>query len=71
MQAAKKTIVSCPTCNRKVIWSAEQKFRPFCSERCKLIDLGEWAADEKRIPGESVNSESDFDYLTDGDSSLQ
>ncbi|MGB5641016.1 MAG: DNA gyrase inhibitor YacG, partial [Sedimenticolaceae bacterium] len=30
------------------------KWRPFCSERCKLIDLGEWLAEEKRIPGERV-----------------
>jgi len=36
--------VSCPNCTKKSAWSAENKFRPFCSERCKLIDLGEWAA---------------------------
>ncbi|MDX1573477.1 MAG: DNA gyrase inhibitor YacG, partial [Methylophaga sp.] len=36
--------VNCPTCGRKVIWSEDNAFRPFCSERCKLIDLGEWAA---------------------------
>lgn len=36
--------VSCPSCKNKAVWSTENKFRPFCSERCKLIDLGEWAA---------------------------
>ncbi len=65
------TIVSCPTCNEEVIWNTQQEFRPFCSERCKLIDLGEWAADEKRIPGESIHSESGFDSIIDGDSYLQ
>jgi hypothetical protein len=44
--------VACPTCGSPVAWKAEQRWRPFCSERCKLIDLGEWLAEEKRIPGE-------------------
>ena len=44
--------VSCPTCGSPVAWKAEQRWRPFCSERCKLIDLGEWLSEEKRIPGE-------------------
>jgi endogenous inhibitor of DNA gyrase (YacG/DUF329 family) len=34
-----------------VPWRAQSKWRPFCSERCKLIDLGEWAAERYRIPG--------------------
>jgi endogenous inhibitor of DNA gyrase (YacG/DUF329 family) len=44
-------IVSCPQCGKPVEWSASSKWRPFCSERCKLIDLGEWAAERFRIPG--------------------
>lgn len=61
---SKKLIVSCPTCDKEIVWSNQQKFRPFCCERCKLIDLGEWAAEEKKIAGESINSEQDFDsYL--------
>ncbi len=46
--------VACPTCGKAVTWSPTEKWRPFCSERCKLIDLGEWFAEEKRIPGEPV-----------------
>ncbi|WP_455483626.1 DNA gyrase inhibitor YacG [Haemophilus parahaemolyticus] len=42
-------IVECPTCQKKVEWKAENKYRPFCSDRCRLIDLGEWANEEKRI----------------------
>jgi endogenous inhibitor of DNA gyrase (YacG/DUF329 family) len=54
-------IVKCPICKRPVPWSAEQLFKPFCSERCKLIDLGEWAMEEKRIPGEPLRRDNDSD----------
>ena len=49
--------VACPTCGSPVAWKAEQRWRPFCSERCKLIDLGEWLAEEKRIPGEPARGQ--------------
>lgn len=52
MPTSKKLTVKCPTCQKDVPWCDESLFRPFCSERCKLIDLGEWAAEEKSIPGE-------------------
>ncbi len=44
-------IVLCPTCGQRVKWSPKNEFRPFCSERCKLIDLGGWASEQHRIPG--------------------
>lgn len=53
------TTVNCPTCNKLVIWGEQSPFRPFCSKRCQLIDLGEWAAEEKRIPSSSDFSDSD------------
>lgn len=53
--------VSCPQCGKSVTWNAQARFRPFCSERCKLIDLGEWASEEKRIPGEQLPPEAN-DY---------
>jgi endogenous inhibitor of DNA gyrase (YacG/DUF329 family) len=43
--------VKCPTCQKPVIWNDTSPQRPFCSERCKLIDLGEWASETHRIPG--------------------
>lgn len=43
--------ISCPHCGRKVAWTSASLFRPFCSERCRLIDLGAWASDSHRIPG--------------------
>ena len=51
------TAVPCPTCNRPVEWSAASPWRPFCSERCKLIDLGAWAAEKHAIPGEAVETD--------------
>lgn len=44
--------VKCPTCQKESEWNSENRFRPFCSERCKLIDLGEWAGESHRIAGE-------------------
>ncbi|MBE0439706.1 MAG: DNA gyrase inhibitor YacG [Gammaproteobacteria bacterium] len=46
-------IVTCPQCGKLVEWVPEQQWRPFCSERCKLIDLGDWAAENHRIPDKS------------------
>lgn len=40
----------CPLCGKAVIWSSENRWRPFCSERCKLIDLGQWASEKYRVP---------------------
>lgn len=47
--------VNCPTCQKPVEWVATSEFRPFCCERCKLIDLGEWASGERAIPGEDAS----------------
>lgn len=45
-------IVDCPTCGKKVEWLDTNKYRPFCSDRCKQIDLGAWAEEKYVIPGE-------------------
>ena len=39
----------CPRCGKPATWEGNQ-FRPFCSERCKMIDLGAWASDEYKLP---------------------
>jgi hypothetical protein len=46
----KPPVVNCPTCNAPVAWAAENRWKPFCSERCKLIDLGQWATEKYRVP---------------------
>lgn len=43
--------ITCPVCKKKTSWE-DNPFRPFCSERCRLIDLGKWASEEYRIAGE-------------------
>ena len=48
------TIVKCPTCQKQVSWVKENLYRPFCCERCKLIDLGEWANEKIKIPGSGI-----------------
>lgn len=42
--------VACPACGKDVEWRPESTWRPFCSQRCKLIDLGEWANESYKIP---------------------
>ena len=47
---SKVTVVRCPQCGGESVWSTDNKYRPFCSERCKLIDLGAWASESYRVP---------------------
>lgn len=42
--------VDCPTCQRRVPWTPESRWRPFCSERCRLVDLGAWATERYGVP---------------------
>ena len=49
--------VNCPTCKEIVTWTDSNAFRPFCSERCKLIDFGEWVSVRDSIAGEPVDPE--------------
>jgi Uncharacterized protein conserved in bacteria len=46
--------VKCPTCGKAVHWVEAERWRPFCSERCRLIDLGAWADGSHAIPGEEA-----------------
>lgn len=48
------TIVLCPTCHKSVEWKSSNQARPFCSDRCKLIDLGAWADESYAVPGEEA-----------------
>ncbi|HYQ38738.1 MAG TPA: DNA gyrase inhibitor YacG [Pseudomonas sp.] len=53
----KPLTVACPTCAAPVEWTATNPYRPFCCERCKLIDLGAWAAEEHAIAGNPLEDE--------------
>lgn len=56
--AQSSRMVACPRCGIAVAWTPASRWRPFCSERCKLIDLGAWAAEAYRVP---VEAPSDTD----------
>ena len=56
------TIVKCPHCQRPVPWVPESKYRPFCSERCRLIDLGDWIDESHKI-SEPIDDVRGRDWL--------
>lgn len=56
----RKLVVPCPTCQTPTEWTDENKFRPFCNERCKLIDLGAWANEDY-----TIEAEEDFSLSED------
>ncbi|MEX0731496.1 MAG: DNA gyrase inhibitor YacG [Aquisalimonadaceae bacterium] len=60
-------IIHCPTCRAAVDWDRKSPWRPFCSERCKLIDLGAWINEENVIPGVELPEEllSEIELLDD------
>ena len=51
--------VPCPNCGRPVLWTEASRWRPFCSERCRLIDLGAWFSEERAIPAEDAAPDTD------------
>jgi len=56
-------IVKCPTCNRETEFTGNE-FRPFCSERCKLLDFGAWADEKFALPTQETSlSEEDLDQI--------
>lgn len=57
-------VYPCPRCGQQSQWQ-DNPFRPFCSERCKMIDLGAWASDEYRIPTQDTPTSNDKKNLDD------
>lgn len=56
------TMVTCPSCKSELVWDTSNRYRPFCSPRCKLIDLGKWANEEFVI---SRNEKTSIDNLSE------
>ena len=48
--------VPCPRCGAQAPYSPANPWRPFCSERCRVIDLGNWAAEAYRVPAPSLTT---------------
>lgn len=57
----KELKAKCRHCERMSNLSPENQFRPFCSERCQLIDFGGWANEEFSLPGETAAPPADVD----------
>ena len=56
-------LVKCPECGKGVDYESSE-FRPFCSERCKLLDLGAWADEEYALPADEADmTEEDISEL--------
>lgn len=58
--------VPCPRCGQPAEYGASNPFRPFCSERCKIIDLGKWASGDYRVPLDETELDGKLD-LPDSD----
>jgi len=55
----KQLEVKCPTCGKYIVWSEKHPWRPFCSDRCRMIDLGSWADENYRIKSDKVLPDND------------
>lgn len=53
-------VVNCPHCGELVEWKVESKWRPFCTERCRLIDLGAWADEQYSIATQEASPMDDL-----------
>jgi len=60
--AGKARTFPCPTCGKVVEWDLHQQWRPFCSERCRMIDLGKWLDETHRIPADEPAGAIDPDH---------
>lgn len=59
--APKPRIVRCPQCGGDSIYAPTNKWRPFCSERCRQIDLGAWASESFRVPATPPQDPDELD----------
>ena len=59
-------IVTCPSCGGPSVYAPDNRFRPFCSERCKNADLGAWASESFRMPADAPPDDQVY-----GDAKLQ
>jgi endogenous inhibitor of DNA gyrase (YacG/DUF329 family) len=59
-KAPKPRLVACPHCGGKSLYAPSNPYRPFCSERCKNLDLGAWASESFRVPDETPPDDQPF-----------
>lgn len=58
--------IKCPYCGKETVYSPENKSRPFCSDRCRLLDLGDWADGKYAIPAQN-NASADVEDVSEAD----
>lgn len=61
MPAGTPPTVRCPTCGAAAVYSPANRWRPFCSERCRNLDLGAWATESYRVPAETPPDDGNGD----------
>lgn len=54
-------VVRCPACGGDSVYAPTNRWRPFCSERCKQQDLGAWASEQYAVPEQENQSDPDFE----------
>lgn len=59
----KPRLVSCPQCSQLVPYDTGNPYRPFCSKRCQMIDLGAWASESYRIPEAPKPEDDDLQQI--------
>lgn len=60
-KAGRERTVPCPSCGKPAAFAPSNPFRPFCSERCRVTDLGSWASESYRVPGTPAGGSTDDD----------
>jgi len=58
--SASARLVACPACRGPSLYSPQNPWRPFCSERCKQMDLGAWASENFRVPANAPPEDATF-----------
>jgi endogenous inhibitor of DNA gyrase (YacG/DUF329 family) len=58
---SQERVVRCPACGGDSVYAPSNRWRPFCSERCKQQDLGAWASEEYAVPEQENQSDPDFE----------
>jgi hypothetical protein len=65
--ANRTPVANCPICGKPAPWTPANRYRPFCSERCKQIDLGAWASGSYTVAGSSPPDDLDPGAADSGD----
>ena len=58
MATPAERLVACPGCRRKTVYSSSNPWRPFCSQRCRNADLGDWANERFRVAAEAPTDDN-------------